>query len=221
VVIISLYARSDVCAISIPVTSGGCGNSHTRPVRNGAPDKDFRLDCPPCEGFLKGDRRPQILRYEIDPATKTVMSQQRVADADPHWASSPYATPETPDEKKTHKRQMEMGEKQLAILQAWTAAKAAGIDVPSEALFMANHYLPGITQGTMICPSGHDAQPGAKFCAECGAGMNGHSEPPITEIPLDRLHVQTLRKKCRESGLTDKGTKDEMIMRLEGARQRI
>jgi hypothetical protein len=217
----TLYARSDVCAISIPVTSGGCGNSHTRPVRNGAPDKDFRLDCPQCEGFLKGDRRPQVLRYEIDPETKTVVSQQRVADADPHWASSPYATPETPDEKKTHKRQMEMGEKQLAILQAWTAAKNAGIEVPSEALFMANHYLPGITKGMTICPNGHDNHSGAKFCSECSIPMNGHFPDPITEIPLDRLHVQTLRKKCRESGLTDKGTKDEMIMRLEGARQRI
>jgi hypothetical protein len=223
-----LFSRSDVMSISIPSASGGCGRNHIRPVRNGAPDKVFKIECAPCEGYLKGDRKPQVLRYELDPNTHTVLSQQRVADADPHWASTPYATSETPDERKTHKRQMEMGEKQLATIQALTAAKAAGINVPPEALFMIEHYLPGqVVQGTVLCADKHENPAGIKFCGECGMSMNAKAEvePPVKEIPadepagipLDMLHIATLKKLCREAGLSDRGKKPELIERLKNA----
>jgi SAP domain len=206
-------------SVSIPPTSGGCGKTHSRPVLNGAPTKNWGLDCAPCESHLKGDRKPQILRYELDPNTHTVLSQQRVADADPHWASTPYATPETPDERKSHKRQMEMGEKQLATIQALTAAKAAGINVPPEALFMIEHYLPGsIVQGTTECAEGHENPAGTKFCGECGMNMNAKARvdpPEPAGIPLDMLHIATLRKLCREAGLSDQGKKPELIERLK------
>src|SRR5580698_6953669 len=55
--IMTLYARSDLMSVSVPVASGGCGGTHSRPVRDGAPARDFRLDCPGCETFLKGGGR--------------------------------------------------------------------------------------------------------------------------------------------------------------------
>ena len=195
---------------------------HSRPVRHGAPDKTFKLDCLPCESVLKGAGKAQVLRYELDPTTHTVLNQQRVADADPHWASSPYAVPETPDEKKTHKRQIEQGKEQLSMIQALTAAKASGIEIPAEALFALQHSLPSsFLQGSTVCPNGHDNTPGAKFCSECAVKMDGQGEieaPPV-EIP-EKLHVATLRKKLRAENLPDNGSKNDMIKRLQEARAR-
>ena len=51
----NLYARSDVMGVSIAVASGGCGQTHTRPVNNGAPAKTFELSCPQCSFALKDD----------------------------------------------------------------------------------------------------------------------------------------------------------------------
>lgn len=221
----TLYSRSDVMSVSVPATSGGCGRTHSRPVRHGAPDKIFQLDCLPCEAYLKGATKPQVLRYDLDPQTHVVLNQQRVADADPHWASSPYAVPETPDEKKSHKRQIETGKEQLAMIQALTAAKASGIEIPEAAMFALQHALPSsFLQGHTVCPNGHDNTPGAKFCSECAVKMETQPaiEPSVpAEIPLDRLHVATLRKRLRTEGLPDNGSKNDLVRRLEAARERV
>ena len=77
----SLYARSDLMSVSVPATSGGCGNSHSRPVSQGKPAKEWRLDCPPCEGYLKGDRKPKILKTTPgDPKAGIPSRQERVPD---------------------------------------------------------------------------------------------------------------------------------------------
>ena len=36
-------------------------------------------------------------------------------------------------------------------------------------------------------------------------------------MDLGRLHPQTLRKRCRDAGLPDKGSKDALIGRLQAA----
>jgi hypothetical protein len=36
-------------------------------------------------------------------------------------------------------------------------------------------------------------------------------------VDLDRLHPQTLRKMCRDAGLSDKGGKDLLVGRLQAA----
>jgi hypothetical protein len=219
-----LFARSDVMHISIPVESGGCGNSHSRPVINGAPAKVFKLDCPDhCEPYLKGTRKPKILKTTPgDPKAGIPSKQERVADCDPHWSSTPDSVPLTPDELSVNAVRSERGAMQLQMLQALAAVRATGVNVPPEAMWLLDRDLPAeVLKGTMLCPSGHDNPAGVKFCGECGMGMTAQREIESAEIPLDRLHVQTLRKMCRESGFSDKGTKDEMIMRLETARQRV
>ena len=95
--------------------------------------------------------------------------------------------------------------------------------MPPEALWLLERELPsGILKGTVLCADGHDNQAGTKFCAECGISMaaKGSIGPPADAEPhidLGRLHIATLRKKCREAGLPDDGKKDALIGRLKAA----
>ncbi len=221
-----LYSRSDVCAISIPVQAGGCGAGHSRPVTRGVPAKIFKLDCPPCEAYLRGDRKPKILKYHVNPQTGQAVRQERIADSDPMWSSTPDSIPLTPDEERTNKTRTERGRMQIEMLQALAAIRATGINVPAEALYLLESELPeGVLKGTVVCAQGHDNAAGVKFCSECGTPMNvrgaigsGAEDPPgEPEIDLGRLHPQTLRKMCRDAGQSDKGSKEQLIGRLQAA----
>ena len=44
----------------------GCGASHSREVTRGVPAKTFSITCPPCEAYLRGDRKQKILKYQTD-----------------------------------------------------------------------------------------------------------------------------------------------------------
>jgi hypothetical protein len=222
---LSLYARSDVCAISVPLPAG-CGATHTRPVTHGAPAKVFKLECEPCEAFLRGDHRPKILKYDLDPKTRTVIGQSRVADADPMWSSTPDTTPLTPDEERTNSVRTERGAQQIQMIQALAALRATGIEVPPEALWLLERELPaGVLKGVVVCVNGHDVPSGNQFCGSCGASMSvraavggGAENPPgEPEVDLERLHPQTLKKMCRERKLPDGGSKDALVRRLRAA----
>ena len=220
----ALYARSDVMSVSIPTESGGCGQGHSRPVIKGAPTRTFKLDCPPCEAYLRGDRKQKILKYQINAKTGQAVRQERIADADPMWSSTPDTIPLTPDEDRTNTTRTERGRMQIEMIQALAATRAAGIQVPAEAMWLLEREIPeGVLRGTVLCASGHDNAAGAKFCAECGMSMaaRGAIEPATAREPavvdLTRLHVQSLRKMCRERDLPDKGSKDQLIGRLQAA----
>jgi hypothetical protein len=224
VIAIALYARSDVCSISIPVQAGGCGVQHIRSITRGAPAKTFKLECGPCESVLKGDRKPKILRYQIDKNTGQSIRQERVPDSSDLWSSTPDTVPLTPDEERTNTTRTERGRMQIEMLQALASIRATGINVPPEALYLLERELPeGVLKGTVLCANSHDNVAGAKFCAECGVAMNvrgaigpsGEDEPAAVDLTL--LHPQTLRKMCRERDLPDKGSKDALIGRLQAA----
>ena len=51
----TLYARSDIDLINVPVESGGCGAPHLREVTHGARAKLFVLNCPGCENFARSN----------------------------------------------------------------------------------------------------------------------------------------------------------------------
>jgi hypothetical protein len=51
----TLYARSDLVAVTVSADHGGCGSVHARPVVGGAPAKVWMLKCHPCEDFLRSD----------------------------------------------------------------------------------------------------------------------------------------------------------------------
>ena len=218
----TLYARSDVAGITIPQESGGCGQLHSRPVIKGAPAKIFELNCPPCESHLRGDRRPRKLVYQTNPKTGQVTHQDRVADADPMWSSTPDTIPLTPDEARTNEVRSERGKMQIEMLQALAALRSTGVDVPPEAMWLLERELPsGVLRGTVVCANQHDVPAGNKFCPECGISMAARgslaaaAEPEeAAPVDLGRLHVQSLRKMARQKGLSDKGSKDQLIQRL-------
>ena len=220
-----LYARSDVMGVSIPVESGGCGQNHTRPVIKGAPVKTFKLTCGPCESYLRGDRKPRILKYHIDKATGQSVRQERVADSDSMWSSTPDTIPLTPDEDRTNTTRESRGKMQIEMIQALAAMRSTGIQVPAEAMWLLEREIPeGVLRGTVLCAEGHDNAAGVKFCGECGISMatRGAIEAPQEPgthavVDLDRIHPQTLKKMCREKGLPDKGSKDDLIGRLQAA----
>jgi hypothetical protein len=216
-----MWARSDVVALSLG--EHGCGASHARQVTHGAPDKTFRLDCPPCEAYLRGDRKPKLLRYETDKKTGQVIRQERVSDADPMWSAAPDSVPLTPDETRTNEVRSERGRMQIEMLQALAALRSTGVEVPPEAMWLLERELPaGVLKGTVVCGNGHDNQAGVKFCAECGMSMAAKAALPAAEpeepaVDLGLLHPQTLKKLCRKAGLRDDGSKDDLIGRLQAA----
>ena len=145
-----------------------------------------------------------------------------MADADPMWGTTPETAPLTPDEERTNTVRTERGRMQIEMIQALAAMRAAGIQVPAEAMWLLEREIPeGVLKGTVVCADGHDNAAGTKFCGECGMSMSakaaiGAPEEPVT-VDLDRIHPQTLKKMCREKGLPDKGSKDDLIGRLQAA----
>jgi len=225
-----LYGRSDVVGISIPLPDG-CGATHSRSVTRGVPAKIFKLDCPECESVLRGDGKPKKLVYQINAQTGQAVRQERVPDSSDMWSSTPDTIPQTPDEERTSKTRTERGRMQIEMLQALAAIRATGINVPAEALYLLESELPeGVLKGTVVCANGHDSPAGLKFCGECGVSMAARAAigPEAVEIlqemhaeeaavDLARLHPQTLKKMCRAAGKSDKGSKDDLIGRLQAA----
>ena len=222
----TLYARSDLMSVAVPVESGGCGQNHSRPVIKGAPAKVWALDCPAhCEPYLRGDSRPKLLRYETDKNTGRVLRQERVADRDPHWSSTADSAPLTPDEERTNAVRQERGAQQIQMIQALAALRASGVDIPPEAMWLLERELPaGVLRGTVVCANQHDAPAGSKHCPECGISMAARAaiggsgedehEAAAPAVDLALLHPQTLKKMCRKAGLPDDGNKETLISRL-------
>lgn len=224
-----LYARSDVCAISVPVTSGGCGDTHSRPVRNGIAARTWGLDCDKCCSYLSGYGRPRILKVTPGDVKSGILPvQERVADSDPQWSSVPDAIPMTPDEIRSDRHFRDTAQLQINAMNALGTAMANGLQIPPEMMYLLRKQLPPemLVQGSIVCAKGHDNTPGAKFCGECGMGMDARAEITMTPsartgddsiIPLEQLHVATLKKKARSLGIPDRGSKDQLVTAIRNA----
>lgn len=201
----SIYARNDLAYVSISEAHGGCGKPHSRPVENGAPAKLWSLNCPQCEDHLRSD---------------------------PLWSTTISDLPETFDEalaRKDFEKRGAMDERRIMMI---ALAKLANVELPDTIALALTGVKPHVPGAEMLCPSGHANAPGQKFCGECGASM--HGAPPERQIAppapsqapsapsedLASLHPQKLAKKCRDAGLNDKGSKAELVARLQAhARQ--
>ena len=215
-----LYARSD-CQSEGPIAT--CPENHVRPAdpRTGKPVALWALDCPAHEAHLKGSRRG-IVKSPISKSNPGPLTYG-IIDSSPMWSSSPDAIPLTPDEERTDATRRERGKVQIEMLQALAAMRATGVEVPAEAMWLLEKELPpGVLRGTIVCANSHDVPAGSAFCPSCGISMaargvlenrsdEGAAEPAVD---LARLHVQSLRKMCRDRKLPDKGTRDQLISRL-------
>ncbi len=103
----TVHARSDVSGVSISVAHGGCGETHSRPVNDGVPEKTWSLSCPQCEEFLRFD---------------------------PCWSAIHDSVPETPDEvtareenkKRSDADTQHMTAKAVAVLPEILSQMVAG-----------------------------------------------------------------------------------------------
>src|ERR1700722_20579221 len=186
----ALYARSDGMSVSVPVSSGGCGKTHSRPVHKGAPDRYFKLDCPGCEHFLKGGGRQVLHITQGSKELGIPTHQEWVAACDPQWAATPEAIPDTPDERQYVAKHDKMGHEELEMINALAAAKQAGINIPENAMDLLQRRLP--------------------------SALNFASQAQVTvpEYGLDDLSVNKLKAMCKEQGLPTSGTRAQLIDRL-------
>lgn len=219
----SLYARSDLMSVSIPPTSGGCGKTHTRPVTKGVTAKVWKLDCNPCEGYLRGDGKPKIIKVIPGDKEQGIPSRmEHVIDSHPQWSNTPEGVPPTPDEQHVNKIRADRGNQQLQQLSALAALQGAGLKIPDEAMWLLEqNFDRRIVKGNVICANGHDNVSGSKFCQECGINMAsqgaieaGEEEEEEPFIDIWKLDFRALQKMCKEKGISAKGSTDELRKRL-------
>ena len=227
----TLYPASSPMAVIVPTEAfGGCGNLHSRPVRNGAPVHPWTFDCPACENHLRHD---------------------------PLWSSTLSEIPETHDENKAREDFDKRGARDKDQVLALALAKLAGIELPESLLRPITGNLPkaialmecpaghpgkpgskfcatcgvamhqpvnALTAAPALCPEGHENAPGGKFCATCGTAMNpaamaatAATEPAQDggrKIRLRDMRLEDLQARARDAGLDAGGTRVELIERL-------
>lgn len=234
-----VWARSDLASITVSVAHGGCGLVHTRPAPGGNPVKTWKLECGVCEPYLAKD---------------------------PLFATSLADLPETPDETKGREDFAKRGATDRDNVLAIAMAKLAGVELPQtirQAISGASPEIHAAIAGKMVCENGHDAEPGSKFCQECGGRMrqpviaacpDGHPvaatakfcsecgkpaltaapaiEPPPAprparapaprkapaKKPLRDMRAEDLRQIARDRGLSDSGSRLELIERIRTAK---
>lgn len=182
------YARSDVMYVAVSSYDGGCGEPHSRPVTEGAPDKVWALSCPQC--------------------TKSLRSH-------PLWAGSQDEIPETQEE--TNRREAAEKKNSINAADAQTAVMAEisklgpNMEKNSDALLalvqmlvadkLAEKEAAAVVPGTVVPDLVKDAAP-----------------PKLVIAPdhYEDLHIATLKKLAREKGVDATGTKAEVIARLRG-----
>lgn len=209
----SLWARSDLAAITVSEAHGGCGHTHSRPAPGGVPVQPWKLDCAGgCEDHLRHD---------------------------PHWASTSAEIAETYDEGKAREDFEKRGAKDKDAVLALAIARIAGIEtseLPESLTRMISGkplHIP--VQALLECPSGHGQPAGAKFCAECGQPMSSavakaslpaaeKTAAPAADTPADRkprrlrdARLDELQALARAWSADESGTRGDLISRLSAA----
>lgn len=101
----TVYSASNLVWVAVSAEGhGGCGEPHSRPVVNGAPQQPWVLTCEQCENFLRGD---------------------------PMWSVTPADIPETYDEKKIREDFEKRGAKDKDAILTLAIARLAGFEPES------------------------------------------------------------------------------------------
>jgi hypothetical protein len=160
----SAFTRSDVQSITIPSTSGGCGQCHSR---DGA--RIFKLDCPQCSAVVLGHNRPKVWKWSAERGYSAGHT-----DTWSEWSATLQDIPLTPDEAVERDRTRSTGQTELERLQAMAIAAQLGIPVP-QALATSLGGVRALEElrsdPQVICAGGHANRPGARFCDLCGVSM--------------------------------------------------
>ena len=164
------YARADLASVTVSAAHGGCGNVHTRPAPGGNPVAVWKLDCPACEVHLAGD---------------------------PLWSATVSEIPETPDAKLMREDWEKRGIKDRDNVLALALGKLAGVEMPETLRMPELTAQAQAIAGKLVCETGHDCDPGSKFCPECGAAVR--RTIPVAACPQGH-QVASGSKFCPECG---------------------
>ena len=214
----TVYARSDISAVSISPAHGGCGATHVRPAPGGDPIPVWGLICHGgCEDVLR---------------------------ADSMWSSTHTTIPETPDEV-LHREDME---RRGALEQQESTAKAlmelAKLGTLPEVLAtMLKHVSSGaqLESGMdRLCLNGHRNGANAMYCSTCGNIMEDGvksdrgkalsaseavsdspvvaSINPVTHAveDLDAMTFGELRALAKVRGLQGGNSREKLLAQLRG-----
>lgn len=188
----TVWARSDVCAVSISPDHGGCGISHSRPVVAGAPVRTWALTCQGgCEDYLRND---------------------------PLWSGTPETVPESPDEIAIRQDLEKRGqlESQASMATALNDLAKLG-DLPGAiaqlAQMMAGNAPQQLAQQPLLlCRNGHRNTSTVKFCGECGADL----DDAANKRPVGELSPTDPKKATSADESQEKSAKDLGNQELEG-----
>jgi hypothetical protein len=200
----TVYARSDVAAVTISAAHGGCGSVHSRPVVAGAPARIWSLTCHDgCEDVLRRDSL---------------------------WAATPNTIPETPDEtairEDSEKRgQIEQAQTTTAALQ--DLAKLGDLpQVLSQFMAYVSGQQPQLTNDdstVLLCKHGHRNVSSASFCTDCGTSLKDPvssergkeiaAPSESVEIPedLESMSTNQLREMAKSIGARTARSKEDQL----------
>jgi hypothetical protein len=202
----SIYARSDLVHVAVSTDHGGCGQSHSRPVIEGAPVKLWQLTCHGgCEDHLRSD---------------------------PLWSTTISDIPETHDEYLVREDQEKRGARDQADATVLALSELAKLgDLPAAisqlAALMAGQFqaqLPPVETLDRLCQNGHRNRADSAFCVQCGADLTagvpndrGPQLPPPPSHELDDLTIGELRGLAKERGVSGGRSKADLIAALQAA----
>ena len=111
-----VYARADVMSVSIPRDSGGCGQTHTRPVVQGAAVSVWELNCPQCEQPIRKDIESSTVAWTDKTGKKHLINTST-------WGDTKFRIPQTPDEASLTADIEHEAQKQMAATMQGLAAQ--------------------------------------------------------------------------------------------------
>ena len=207
----TVYARSDVCYVSISRDHGGCGEGHARPVVYGAPAQVWELTCHGgCEDFLRHDQL---------------------------WSVTPQTIPETFDETATRedaekRSQLEhaanQGETNKLIALALAKLAEQGELNGSALQVLLSSLRPELAvevqkgQPRRVIESSHSASPEPEDAAPADAPpveREPVSDAPLPAPELEALSLADLKEIAVAKGLPTTRSKADQIAIILKAEQ--
>jgi hypothetical protein len=144
-----LYPPSDICSVTIPVESDGCGQPHVRPAGvDGQPVHPWAFSCSAgaCEAHL--------------------------AATDPRFVRTVAEIPLTYDEAKAAEQSAAHGSADRDDIMARALARIAGLELPAS---MTRSLPAGAPVAALVACPNPDCQKaqdsGMAFCGHCGSPM--------------------------------------------------
>ena len=148
-------------------------------------------------GWPQPTRDQRSPRQAVEARLRAV--QYRTQDG-PLWSTTEADIPETPDETKGREDFAKRGATDRDNVLAVALAKLAGVELPQtirQAIHGASPEIPATIAGKLICAEGHDAEPGSRFCQECGSPVR----QPAASVKCPQGHENAVTAKfCSDCG---------------------